>query len=926
MRSTFYGYRQASPPLLPGPPGEKGGPDVPIRHLMEIIRRLPLGAKFTLLLALVFVTGMVTSWIALSRALESKAEHEVVSKANMLLKAMNSVRQYTSENINVHVKPLLDMRAGFIRETVPGYSASRVFEFFRKDREYRDFRYKEATLNPTNPADKADEFETGLVERFRSDPHLTEQSGFRRIAGNEVFFTARPIRVQSASCLECHSTPAAAPASMRARYGTENGYGWRMDEVVGSQLVYVPAGRVESAGRQSALLVTGIFTSIFALAALAITVFFRRVVVRPLGGLAAATHALTRGRSDTATEAPHAAPADRSGDEIGRLAAHFDFMAREVYSREERLQSALGELTQSQSRLVSAQRIAQLGHWDWDLVRDHVVCSDEIYRILGLDASAFTPTSKGLVEIVHADDREALRAAIAEALRNRQPLDHEWRIVRPDGTVRVVHQQGEVTYNAEGRAVHVQGTVQDITDRKNADERIRRLALYDSLTGLPNRHLFKEQLGRAIAAAPRDGRTIVLLSLGLDRFKRVNETLGHAGGDLLLKETAARLAKSLRPSDYVGRDEAWGAGHSVGRPGGDEFTLLLAVQQAEDAAKVARRVLDALARPFGLDGNEIVVSASVGIALYPLDGNDAETLLKNADSAMHFAKEQGKSDYQYYNKTMNATAIERLALEADLRRAVERNELGLFYQPKVDVKTGAIVGVEALMRWRHPQLGLVSPAQFIPLAEEIGLILPMGEWALRAACAQIRRWLDAGIAAVPVAVNISARQFHQQDIASVVDRALREHAVDPGLLDLEITEGTAMHDVEATSETLRELKALGVTIAIDDFGTGYSSLSYLKRFPIDSLKIDRSFVVGLPGDQDDGSIAQAVITMAHALRLKVVAEGVENEAQLEFLAKNDCDQMQGFHFSRPVTAEACTEMLRARGALPPARALEGIAL
>jgi diguanylate cyclase (GGDEF)-like protein/PAS domain S-box-containing protein len=888
---------------------------------MRIFARLSLGAKFTLVLMLVFVAGMALSWIALSEALQSKAEREVVSKAQILLKAMNSVRQYTTENINTHVKPLLDQRSQFISETVPGYSARQVFEFFRRDQAYGDFRYKEATLNPTNPLNKADAFETALVERFRREPALKEQSGFHHIAGNDVFYTARPIRIGSASCMECHSVPSAAPASMLARYGSDHGFGWRMNEVVGSQIVYVPAGQVFKAGQQSAALVTGIFVSIFALAVIVITVFFRRAVVQPLGGLAAATQALTRGNMEggpqvSGTAAPAAKGGGADGDEIGQLAEHFDFMAREVNSREERLSQAFSDLSESQARLINAQRIAQIGHWNWNLVSDELKCSDEIYRILGVTPEQFTPTSRGLVDIVHPEDRDALSNAISAAIKSRQPLTQELRIVRPDGIVRAVHQQGEVTYNSEGRAVEMQGTVQDITERKHAAEQIRQLELYDRLTGLPNRHLFKEQLSHAIVSARRTSQVIVMLSLGLDRFKRVNDTLGHEGGDRLLKEAAARLAKSLRPTDYVGRDEPDTIRQSVGRPGGDEFSMLLAVSHAEDAAKVARRVLEALAQPFVLGVDEVVVSASIGVALYPLDGDDADSLLKNADAAMHFAKEQGKNNYQYYNGTMNASAVERLSLESKLHRALERSEFSLFYQPKIDVKTGLIVGAEALIRWRHPELGLVSPADFIPLAEETGLIIPIGEWVLQTACAQISAWKQAGLTQVPVAVNISAKQFHQQNLPEVVSRALAMHAVEPHLLDLEITESTAMQNAEATSATLRELKALGVTIAIDDFGTGYSSLSYLKRFPIDSLKIDRSFVTGLPGEQDDASIAQAVITMAHALRLKVVAEGVENEAQRHFLAVHACDEMQGFFFSRPVPADECTTLVREKQKLP----------
>jgi diguanylate cyclase (GGDEF)-like protein len=481
----------------------------------------------------------------------------------------------------------------------------------------------------------------------------------------------------------------------------------------------------------------------------------------------------------------------------------------------------------------------------------------------------------------------------------------------------MVHEQGEVERNAAGKPVSLHGTTQDITERKRAAEQIRQLALYDTLTGLPNRHLFKEQLNHAIACAQRGGHGLVVLSLDLDRFKRVNETLGHGGGDHLLKDAAARLVKSLRTADYVARDERDGIHHCVARPGGDEFAVLLSIDQTEDAAKVARRLLDGLSDPFVVDASEIIVSASIGIAVYPLDGEDADALLKNADAAMHHAKEHGKNNYQFYNGEMNSSARERLALESDLHRALERNEFTLHYQPKVDLLDGTIVGVEALIRWRHPERGLVSPAQFIPLAEETGLIIALGEWVLQSACAQIREWDDGGHTPVPVAVNISAKQFLQRDIAETVMRALQEHDVPAHLLELEITESTAMSNVEATSTTLRELKALGVHIAIDDFGTGYSSLSYLKRLPIDSLKIDRSFVTGLPGDQDDASIAQAVITMAHALRLKVVAEGVENKAQLDFMSANECDEMQGFYFSRPLPAEDYLKLLVDHRASPP---------
>jgi len=479
--------------------------------------------------------------------------------------------------------------------------------------------------------------------------------------------------------------------------------------------------------------------------------------------------------------------------------------------------------------------------------------------------------------------------------------------------VRIVHEQGEVVDDAAGRPSHMRGTTQDVTERKQTEAQLLKLALYDSLTGLPNRHFFKKQLSHAVARSKRTGEVLVMLSLDLDRFKRINDTLGHEVGDLLLKEAANRLNKLVRESDVVTCPDLDPTGSCVARQGGDEFTVLLTnLNQAHDAAKVARRILDALSAPFQVGGNEIVSCGSIGIAVYPLDGLDEDSLLKNADVARNFAKEHGNNNYEYYNGSMNASAVQKLSLESHLHTALERNEFSVFYQPKINLASRAIVGAEALIRWRHPELGMVSPAEFIPLAEETGLIIPIGQWVLETACAQIRTWREAGLAPVPIAINLSARQFHQHNICEMVSNTLREFEVAAHLLELEITESAAMRDAEATTAALHKVKAIGVRIAIDDFGTGYSSLSYLKRFPIDSLKIDRSFITELPGNQDDVSIAQAVITMGHALRLKIIAKGVENEAQLDFLAANFCDEMQGYYFSRPLPADQCTKLLAER--------------
>jgi predicted signal transduction protein with EAL and GGDEF domain len=375
--------------------------------------------------------------------------------------------------------------------------------------------------------------------------------------------------------------------------------------------------------------------------------------------------------------------------------------------------------------------------------------------------------------------------------------------------------------------------------------------------------------------------------------------LGHGVGDQLLQHVSALLAQCVRGDD------------TVGRLGGDEFAVILSeLAHDEDGSLVAQKIIDALAKPFQIDGNEIIVTASIGITTTPPDSSDADTLVRNADSAMYEAKQVGKNNYQFYTAATNERAKKKLALERDLRQAIMRNEFVLHFQPKVHLVTGRITGMEALLRWQRPGAALVPPAEFIPLLEETGLIVPAGEWVLRAACAQISAWQKGGLTPVPIAVNLSAKQFHQQDICEMVILALREHDVAPEFLELEITESAAMLNAQQTAKTLHELKALGLSIAIDDFGTGYSSLAYLKRFPIDSLKIDRSFVTELPGNEDDASIAQAVITMAHALRLKVIAEGVENEAQLAFLAAHGCDEMQGYFFSRPLPAPQCTEMLR----------------
>lgn len=429
----------------------------------------------------------------------------------------------------------------------------------------------------------------------------------------------------------------------------------------------------------------------------------------------------------------------------------------------------------------------------------------------------------------------------------------------------------------------------------------RHLAYHDALTILPNRHLLHDRLQQALAQSKRSGKLAALLFLDLDGFKRINDTLGHGIGDLLLKSVAKRLKTTVRQVD------------TVARLGGDEFTVvLLEINHAQDAKDVAQKILKVISQPYKIEEHELFVTASVGISIYPDDGSDIESLIRKADIAMYRAKGQGKNNYQVYNLSMDAKFFERLTLENSLRKAVENEELVAYYQPQVDLRTGEITGVEALVRWQHQKFGLVPPDKFIPLAEETGVILEIDEWMMKTACRQIKNWEREGIANIRVAVNLSTRQFRQKNLTAKVAQILNDSAVQPKNLCLEITENEVMHNIETTVEILQALKKMGVLLSLDDFGTGYSSLSYLKRFPIDIIKIDRTFVNGIPSDRDDTAISTAIVVLAHSMELQVIAEGVEKSEQIAFLQSLQCDEIQGFYFSRPLNAETVTDLLKVK--------------
>lgn len=443
-----------------------------------------------------------------------------------------------------------------------------------------------------------------------------------------------------------------------------------------------------------------------------------------------------------------------------------------------------------------------------------------------------------------------------------------------------------------GNIVGVIGLIRDITERKTAEQQIEYQAYHDALTGLANRRLFHEHLSLALALAGRYERLVAVLFLDLDHFKLINDSLGHSVGDALLKQVARRLKDTVHEGD------------TVARVGGDEFTIVIQeLGRREHLASIAQKVLRTIEDPFDVNGHRLYITTSIGITIFPDDGADAEELLKNADMAMYRAKAEGRNTYQMSTHELNRSTQERMLLESGLHRAVERGEFDLFYQTQIDARTGSIVGMEALLRWNDPSRGIIAPADFISVAEDRGFIVVIGDWVLREACLQAKKYIDRGAPGFRVAVNISARQFRDPSLLTTIELAIEAAGIDPSALEIEITESIAMHDMEATIATLTQLRATGVSIAIDDFGTGHSSLSYLKRFPIDALKIDKAFVLDLPDSFEDAAIVQAVIQLGKGLGLRVIAEGVETEAQLAFLREHGCNAMQGFYFSYPVPAD-----------------------
>lgn len=496
-----------------------------------------------------------------------------------------------------------------------------------------------------------------------------------------------------------------------------------------------------------------------------------------------------------------------------------------------------------------------------------------------------------VLDLVAANSRDL----VAENIRKRmegeaQSIQYIFQGRKRDGSIIDVEALG-TRIDFDGRPAII-GNLHDITERKRMEETIKHQAYYDLLTDLPNKTLFIDRLNLALTQAHRNRQMLAVLFLDLDRFKNINDSLGHAAGDLLLKAVADRLKSCVRETD------------TVARIGGDEYAIILSqISREEDITVIAKKVIASFKEPYAIDDHLLHSTVSIGISLYPNDGEYAGTLLKNADLAMYHAKELGRNNYQFYSPALNIRTLERIILENALRRTLERGELVVYYQPQVDIATRRILCVEALVRWQHPDLGLLNPLQFIPLAEETGFIVSLDEWVLRTACAQSKAWQNAGLPPVCITVNLSSCQFQQQNLVEMVMQVVRETELDPSLLNLEITESTAMQQIERAIPRLAELSAKGIHFSIDDFGTGYSSLSYLKRLPVRKIKIDKSFITDVPHNPDDMAIITAIIAMAHKMKLFVIAEGVETEEQLSFLRSSECDGIQGYLVSEPLPAE-----------------------
>ena len=569
----------------------------------------------------------------------------------------------------------------------------------------------------------------------------------------------------------------------------------------------------------------------------------------------------------------------------------------DVLTRTTARRAAYEDARRSEQRLVEAQRISQVGSYDFEIATNTNIWSDQLYRIYGREPQSFMASYEVFLGMLHPDDVEHVTSVHQRSLSTLEPYEMEERVVWPDGQVRTLASWGEIIVDDEGNPARMVGICWDITERKQMEEQLVHEALHDRLTGLPNRALFLDRLAQAVSSQTRGRGAPAVLFLDVDRFKVINDSLGHEAGDEVLIELAQRLSELMRPGD------------TVARFGGDEFVVLCqGVQHPAEAMHVADRLIEGVSGPVSVTGADIVLSVSVGIAVSASAEDNAGDLLRDADAAMYRAKRDGRARCVLFADDMRQEALARLETEVELRRAVAEDQLRLHYQPVIDLGTGRVVGVEALLRWQHPTHGLVLPDQIIEIAEETGLIVPIGEWVLREACRQLAQWSEEA-PHLTMAVNLSGVQLGRVDLVRRVADVVEAAGIEPGRLSLEITESVLMRDAEEALGMLLDLKALGVRISVDDFGTGYSSLTYLKRFPVDVLKIDRTFVDGLGTDADDLAIVRSILALAEALGIDTIAEGVETPMQAQVLRDLGCERAQGFLLGRPVPRPEVTSVV-----------------
>jgi diguanylate cyclase (GGDEF)-like protein len=565
-----------------------------------------------------------------------------------------------------------------------------------------------------------------------------------------------------------------------------------------------------------------------------------------------------------------------------------------------RAEAAREELERGEKNLETAQRLAGLGSWEWDSEGRTLHCSAGISRVFGVSA-ARPLRPRDLLGRIHPADLPKVLETLREPFTRNGPAQVECRITGPEGEERHLIAQVELRPEEGTHSALIAGTVQDVTERVETDRQIRQLAYFDTLTGLPNRLSFGEQMRLVLAGARRRRRPVAVMFFDLDNFKRINDSLGHGAGDMVLACVGQRLSDVGRAEDPVARESTELGSLALARQGGDEFLLAFGdLNSPEDAGPIALRILEAVSHPIQIDDAEVFVSASVGISLFPEDGQDLETLLKHADVALYHAKENGRNSFQFYRTAMNQATLERFQLEGRVRRALQREEFSVAYQPLVDGRTGAVIGMEALARWPTSGDPPVGPGQFIPLLEQMGLIRPLSEWVMNQAAFALAGWRAEGLRRLRLAINVSAQQFGQPDLAASIERIVRSAGVGPEEVELELTESILLAHAGSALDVLRELKARGFRLAIDDFGTGYSSFGYLKSFPVDTLKIDRSFICDVTTDPGNAAIVEAMVGLARSLGIEPLAEGVETLEQKVFLERIGCTMMQGYLFSRPV--------------------------